>query len=74
MKRRAWPAFYRQLSREHPGDGRSSKCAIQIAHVGNYVDGLVFNICLQLLALAIAKLKSLNIDRPRNLAKSVTVE
>jgi glutamine---fructose-6-phosphate transaminase (isomerizing) len=47
---------------------------IELAHSGVYTDGLVYNICLQLLTLAIATKKSLNIDRPRNLAKSVTVE
>ena len=47
---------------------------LEITHAGNYVDGLIFNICSQLLALAIATQKKVNIDRPRNLAKSVTVE
>lgn len=47
---------------------------VQLAHVGDQVDGLVFNVVLQLLALAIASKKGVNIDKPRNLAKSVTVE
>ena len=47
---------------------------IEIAHSGNYTDGLIYNTCLQLLVLAVASKKGLNIDRPRNLAKSVTVE
>ena len=47
---------------------------IELSHAGNYTDGLVYNVCLQLLALAIAEAKKLNIDKPRNLAKSVTVE
>lgn len=47
---------------------------IELAHSGNSTDGLMYNICLQLLALAIATQKGLNVDRPRNLAKSVTVE
>jgi len=47
---------------------------VQVAHVGDYVDGVVMNVVLQLLALAIATLKGVNIDKPRNLAKSVTVE
>jgi glucosamine--fructose-6-phosphate aminotransferase (isomerizing) len=47
---------------------------IQVSHNGEYTDGLIYNVCLQLLTLAIASKKGVNIDRPRNLAKSVTVE
>ena len=47
---------------------------LQVAHAGHYTDGLVMNICSQLLALAIATNRGVNIDKPRNLAKSVTVE
>ena len=47
---------------------------IEVAHAGEYTDGLIYNVCLQLLTLSIASRKNLNIDRPRNLAKSVTVE
>ncbi len=39
-----------------------------------YLQPLVNNIALQLLAYYVAKLKHLGIDQPRNLAKSVTVE
>jgi glucosamine--fructose-6-phosphate aminotransferase (isomerizing) len=35
---------------------------------------LINNVALQLLAYEVAKLKGVNIDQPRNLAKSVTVE
>lgn len=35
---------------------------------------LIFNVILQLLAYHVAKLKDLNVDQPRHLAKSVTVE
>jgi glucosamine--fructose-6-phosphate aminotransferase (isomerizing) len=38
------------------------------------VQPLVNNVALQLLAYYVAKYKGLNIDQPRNLAKSVTVE
>jgi glucosamine--fructose-6-phosphate aminotransferase (isomerizing) len=47
---------------------------IEISHSGAYTNGLIYNVCLQLLTLKIAARKGLNIDRPRNLAKSVTVE
>lgn len=53
---------------------KGSDFHLQIAHVGEYVDGLVYNVCLQLLALEVARAKGVDIDRPRNLAKSVTVE
>jgi len=47
---------------------------IEVAHGSSSTDGLIYNVCLQLLALAVATKKGLNVDRPRNLAKSVTVE
>jgi glucosamine--fructose-6-phosphate aminotransferase (isomerizing) len=40
----------------------------------NPLNPVVLNICSQLLAYHIAKLKGHDIDKPRNLAKSVTVE
>ncbi len=47
---------------------------VQIAHAGGFIDGLIYNVYLQLFALATATTAGLNIDKPRNLAKSVTVE
>ncbi len=47
---------------------------IGVAHSGASSDGLIYNVCLQMLALSVATMKGLNVDRPRNLAKSVTVE
>jgi len=47
---------------------------IYIPHVEDYVQPLVASIPLQLLAYHIALLRGCNVDRPRNLAKSVTVE
>ena len=47
---------------------------LQVAHLGENTDGLIMNTCLQLLALEIATKNGRNIDKPRNLAKSVTVE
>ena len=47
---------------------------VEVPHIGIYTDGILYNVCLQLLALAVAEGKRLNIDKPRNLAKSVTVE
>lgn len=53
---------------------KGSDFHIEISHNGPRSDGLLHNCCLQLLALAMATNKKVNIDRPRNLAKSVTVE
>ena len=47
---------------------------IYIPHVEDYVQPIVASIPLQLLAYHIALLRGCNVDRPRNLAKSVTVE
>jgi glucosamine--fructose-6-phosphate aminotransferase (isomerizing) len=47
---------------------------IEVSHTGLHTDGIIYNVCLQLLALSLATRKNLNIDQPRNLAKSVTVE
>ena len=41
---------------------------------GNLIGPAVFNIVLQLLAYHVAVLKGTDVDQPRNLAKSVTVE
>ncbi len=47
---------------------------VSVPMVGPQTSGLVMNCCMQLLALHIAEQLGRNTDRPRNLAKSVTVE
>jgi glucosamine--fructose-6-phosphate aminotransferase (isomerizing) len=50
---------------------------VQIVHipqVGNEISPIVYTIPLQLLAYHVAVLKGTDVDQPRNLAKSVTVE
>jgi glucosamine--fructose-6-phosphate aminotransferase (isomerizing) len=47
---------------------------IIINHCPNLITPIVYTIPLQLLAYHVANNKNLNIDQPRNLAKSVTVE
>jgi len=47
---------------------------IYVPQVEDYLQPLVAVIPLQLLAYHIALLRGCNVDRPRNLAKSVTVE
>jgi glucosamine--fructose-6-phosphate aminotransferase (isomerizing) len=59
------------------GDRRTrgvSKHAIPIPECHECVSPILSVIPLQLLAHHIATLKGLDVDRPRNLAKSVTVE
>jgi glutamine---fructose-6-phosphate transaminase (isomerizing) len=47
---------------------------IQVPQVENEVSPIVYTIPLQLLAYHVAVLKGTDVDQPRNLAKSVTVE
>ena len=47
---------------------------LEIPKTDNYLTSFLSTIPLQLLAYHIASLKNLDIDKPRNLAKSVTVE
>ena len=59
------------------GDAKIDQMAdevIYIPYVEEYLQPLVCSIPLQLLAYEIAVLRGCNVDRPRNLAKSVTVE
>ena len=59
------------------GDDKIAELAddvIFVPDVDEYLQPLVTSIPLQLLAYQIAILRGCNVDRPRNLAKSVTVE
>lgn len=47
---------------------------LKVAPVNNYIAPILYTIPLQLLAYHVALLKGTDIDKPRNLAKSVTVE
>jgi glucosamine--fructose-6-phosphate aminotransferase (isomerizing) len=47
---------------------------VKIPQVGNEISPIVYTIPLQLLAYHVAVLKGTDVDQPRNLAKSVTVE
>lgn len=47
---------------------------IEVPHTLNFLAPLLSVIPLQMLAYHVAVLKELNVDMPRNLAKSVTVE
>ena len=47
---------------------------LRVPRVDNFLSPLILTIPLQLLAYHVASLKNCDIDKPRNLAKSVTVE
>jgi glucosamine--fructose-6-phosphate aminotransferase (isomerizing) len=47
---------------------------IRLPETDDLIDPIIFTIPLQLLAYHVAVLKGTDVDQPRNLAKSVTVE
>ena len=55
-------------------DGDFYDDKIKVPHINNYIDPILIVASLQLLAYNVALLKGEDIDKPRNLAKSVTVE
>jgi glucosamine--fructose-6-phosphate aminotransferase (isomerizing) len=54
--------------------GRKASAAIEIPHEGEALMPILLSVPMQLLAYHIAVLKGTDVDQPRNLAKSVTVE
>ena len=59
------------------GDDKVKKMAdyvIEIPETREYLEPLLSTIPMQLLSYYIAVLRGCNVDQPRNLAKSVTVE
>ena len=74
-------ADFLQLERPFEGDaGIAARVAeradevILVPEVPEYLQPVVFAVPLQLLAYHIALLRGCDVDKPRNLAKSVTVE
>ncbi len=47
---------------------------VELPEVDNFVAPIIYTVAMQLLAYFVAMRKGLNVDYPRNLAKSVTVE
>ncbi len=47
---------------------------LKIPHCGNWIAPIIYTLPLQLLAYHVAVVKGTDVDQPRNLAKSVTVE
>jgi len=54
--------------------GKQAEDIIQIPSLNEDLDPLLLSVPLQLLAYHISVLKGTDVDQPRNLAKSVTVE
>jgi len=54
--------------------GQVADAVFTIPDVPALLSPIVFTVALQILAYHVAVLRGLNVDRPRNLAKSVTVE
>jgi glucosamine--fructose-6-phosphate aminotransferase (isomerizing) len=53
---------------------RISRVVLPIPDAPEMLDAFVLSVPLQLLAYRVAKNRGLDVDKPRNLAKSVTVE
>jgi glucosamine--fructose-6-phosphate aminotransferase (isomerizing) len=67
----------RVIAVAHEGDevaGRVARVTLPVPAVQEILSPLVAAVPLQLLAYHVAKARGLNVDKPRNLAKSVTVE
>ena len=67
----------RVIAIAHEGDeaaGRVAQVTLPVPAVPEILSALVAAVPLQLLAYHVAKVRGLNVDKPRNLAKSVTVE
>jgi glutamine---fructose-6-phosphate transaminase (isomerizing) len=61
----------------HEGDKaaeRVARVSLPVSEVPEIMGPLVYTVPLQLLAYHVARMRGLNVDKPRNLAKSVTVE
>ena len=54
-------------------DGKC-ECVVKVPHTSEFLMPLLTVVPLQLLAYFIADMRRCNVDQPRNLAKSVTVE
>ncbi len=66
----------RVIAIAHEGDqaGRVARVVLPVPEMPELLSPLVSTVPLQLLAYHVAKARGLNVDKPRNLAKSVTVE
>ncbi len=62
------------IAREGDQAGRVARVVLPVPEMPELLSPLVSTVPLQLLAYHVAKARGLNVDKPRNLAKSVTVE
>lgn len=62
------------LTRGDTDIARHANVVIEVPDVHEYVQPLICSVVVQLIAYAIADFKGTDVDQPRNLAKSVTVE
>ncbi|MFM1848661.1 MAG: hypothetical protein RL417_2135, partial [Pseudomonadota bacterium] len=58
----------------HPELAAVAEGVIEVPHISEYLSPVVLTIPLQFLAYNVAVLNGTDVDLPRNLAKSVTVE
>ena len=54
--------------------GSNGARLIKVPHCGHWIAPIIYTLPLQLLAYYVAIVKGTDVDQPRNLAKSVTVE
>ena len=67
----------RVIAVAHEGDAgaeRLARVSLPVPEVPEIMSPLLYSVPLQLLAYRVARARGLNVDKPRNLAKSVTVE
>ena len=57
-----------------PQVDRLANCVIHIPKCDDFLQPIVASVPLQLLSYEVALLRGCDVDKPRNLAKSVTVE
>ena len=55
-------------------DGFECDYLIKVPRVSEFLQPILVVPCLQLIAYEVAKIRGCDIDKPKNLAKSVTVE
>ena len=73
-KSRGAKLFLITTQKEQIGDLNEFEYIVDLPTISTDFDCILTNYCLQLLAYKVSLLRGNNPDRPRNLAKSVTVE
>ncbi len=68
------PALVKQISPPLPAGPESVTATVELPALDPFVAPILYAPPMQLLAYHVAVIKGTDIDQPRNLAKSVTVE